>query len=353
MDQTGGNHNAEEPANTGIQDGTKDDGTNNPPRPPDRFFMVFWGFIGITVMVLAGIVRWNFLPPDGRYFWPASAEDYAAWGTWASAFGTIGAVYFAAQSIKTAIDAQKGTERELKADREHDRREREKERDLVREEREALKKETDRIALNEAGRLTFTYGWGPPSDVEYLEVQYRWHQESLERQERWMEALEAEEEADDKALRFVHVVITNESKDLVFEDLSLWLREEDVRVTEVSLSERHLPPTHGSGDQLEGTPPSWTLRSDYDPLYPPQKNQWALGSIAPRQQLMLKFSFATPQSYDEWSPLNLWPDEGRGYSTPRNLVLGYRDQAKRHWIRSTRSPRNAPHRLLEPSLLNV
>lgn len=64
-------------------------------------------FIAVAVTAIAGTVHWNFLPPGDRYIWPVSADDWAAWGTWASAFGAIGAVYFAAQSIKHTIEAQK------------------------------------------------------------------------------------------------------------------------------------------------------------------------------------------------------------------------------------------------------
>jgi hypothetical protein len=306
--------------------------------------LVFWTFIGVTVIVIAGIVRWNFLPPGNRYFWPISADDYAAWGAWASAFGAIGAVYFAAQSIKHAIEGQKGTERELKADREHDRLEREKERALVREEREALTKEADRIALNDARKLSFSYRSGPPSDSEYAEVQIRgWIAEEREHYER---AMDAEEEDDDRLLRFAHVLIKNASKDLVFEDLTLWLLEDSLKVTGVKIADRDAPPVRKSSDYLEGSPPKWNWRTDYEPVFPPGTNQWALGSVKANQQLMVQLFFETPQHYNDWDPTNLWPNE-QGYADPRNLILGYRDQAGRHWIRSTRSARNSPHRLLE------
>lgn len=344
MERNGGAESDGSSADKGSQKTTEEGvGANNPPRPPDRFFLVFWTFIGVTVIVLAGIVHWNFLPPDGRYFWPVAADDWAAWGTWASAFGAIGAVYFASQSIKHTIEAQKGTERELKADREHDRQEREKERDLVREEREALTKETDRMALIEAGKLSFRYGWGPPSDSDYWEVQSKWHEEDVARAAR---GIEAEEEDDDRQLRFAHVVITNVSKDLAFEDLSLWLREESLEVSGVSLAERYVPPGRRSGAHLEGSPPPWIWRRDFEPVFPPGSNQWALGAIRASSQLMVKLAFAAPQHYDDWDPINLWPEE-KGFASARNLILGYRDQAGRHWIRSTCSSRNAPHRFLD------
>lgn len=225
-----GGGSAEDPADKGSPEETEDgDGATN---PASGVQFVVWTSIGVAVIVIAGIVRWNFLPPSDRYFWPVSPDDWAAWGTWAGAFGAIGAVFFASQSIKHTLEAQKGTERELKADREHDGIEREKERALVREEREALTKEADRIALSDARKLSFTYRWGPPTDDQYLEVQHRWHQEELERYER---GIAAEEENDTRQLQFAHVVITNASKDLVFEDMSLWLPEESLTVTGVAL----------------------------------------------------------------------------------------------------------------------
>lgn len=341
MERAGRGGSSGDPADKASQEETEDgDDARNPARGGR---LVVWVSIGVAVIVTAGIVRWNFLPPNDRYFWPVSPDDWAAWGTWAGAFGAIGAVFFAAQSIKHTIEAQKGTERELKADREHDRIEREKERALVREEREALTKEADRVALNDAGKLSFTYRWGPPSDDQYLEVQHRWHQEELERHER---GIAAEEENDIRQLQFAHVVITNASRDLVFEDMSLWLVEEGLTVTDVALAERDVPPPRQSSDYMEGSPPEWTWRRDYEPVFPPGTNQWALGSIKASRQLMVKLSFATPQRYDDWDPINLWNDE-QGYATPRHLILGYRDQAGRHWIRSTRASRNSPQRLLE------
>lgn len=315
----------------------------------DRFLLVLGIFVGFTIIVLAGIVHWNFLPPNSRYFWPASADDWAAWGSWASAFGAIGAVYFAAQSIKHTIEAQKGTERELKADRQHDREEREKERDLVREEREALTKEADRIALNDAKKLTFTYGWGPPLDDQYLEVQHKRHQEEQAQHDRW---LTAEEDHDDQQLMFAHVVIDNYSTELVFTELCLWLAEDGPKVKKVDVAEREMPPpvAHPS-NSLDGTPPKWTWRSDYQPVFPEGMNQWSLGSIKAHRQLMVKLTFSEKQSYMDWSSGNLWRDES---SLPtRHLVLGYRDEAGRHWFRSTRTTRNLPQRLLETSAITT
>jgi hypothetical protein len=292
------------------------------------------------------------LPPGDRYFWPVSADDWAAWGTWASAVGAIGAVYFAAQSIKHTIEAQKGTERELKADREHDRQEREHERALVREEREALKVEIDQLALKEAHQLSFRYSWGPPpTDAEYWAVQADLWKSFEEDEARRQSGIEAEEEDDDRKLPFVHVLIKNGSKDLAFNDLSLWLLEEDLEVTAISLADRVVPPARRSGEYIEGSPPAWIWRDNYEDLFPPGTNQWSLGSIKASSQMLVKIEFATPQFYEEWNPIHLWPGQ-ETWAKPRNLILGYRDQAARHWVRSTRSPSNAPRRLLETKPLS-
>lgn len=304
----------------------------------------------ITCVVVAGIVRWNFLPANSRYFWPASADDWAAWGTWAGAFGSIGAVFFASQSIKHAIEAQRGTERELKKDRIHDRKEREKERTLVREEREALTKDADRIALNDARKLTFKYGWDAPVDSEYAEVQYKMSVAERENYERWMDAVE---EDDSRQLQSAFVLIQNSSKDNVFDDVTLWLREDTLKVTGVEVADRDAPPVRRSSDFLEGTPPKWSWRTDYEPVFPPDKNQWAFGSVSPGRQMLVKLSFATPQHYNDWDPIHLWADDEQGPADPRHLILGYRDSAGRHWIRSTRSARNMPQRLLDATSIAV
>lgn len=349
MNLTGGRESAKELADAGSQEEAKTGNeATSPPRPPDRFFLVFWTFIAVTVAAIAGIVRWNFLPPGDRYFWPASADDWAAWGSWASAVGAIGAVYFASQSIKHTIEAQKGTERELKADREHDRYEREQERALVREEREALKKEIDQLALKEARQLSFKYHWGPPPpDSEYQDVHDEQLQRLLEEDEaRRQSGIEAEEEDDERQLLFVHVVIRNRSKDLAFHDLSLWLREEDRKVTSISVADRVVPAARRSGEFLEGSPPAWIWRNDYEDLFPPGTNQWSLGSIKASSQMLVKLEFSTPQFYDDWADIHLWSSV-ETWAAPRNLILGYRDQEARHWVRSTRSRRNEPQRLLE------
>lgn len=299
-------------------------------------------------VVAAGIARWNFLPASSRYFLPASADDWAAWGTWAGAFGSIGAVFFASQSIKHAIEAQRGTERELKKDRVHDRTEREKERALVREEREALTKEADRIALNDALKLTFKYGWGAPDDAEYSEVQYRISVADREHYEQWLDAVE---EDDARQLQSAYVLIQNASKDNTFDDLTLWLREDTLNVTGVEVADRDAPPLRRSSEFLEGEPPKWQWRTDYEPVFPPGSNQWALGSVSPGRQMLMKLSFATPQNYNEWDPIHLWADDEQGPAHPRHLILGYRDSAGRRWIRSTRSARNQPHRLLDATSL--
>lgn len=349
LNLTDGGGSAEELADAGSQkEARTGDEANNPPRPPDRFFLVFWTFIALTVTAIAGIVRWNFLPPGDRYFWPASADDWAAWGTWASAVGAIGAVYFASQSIKHTIEAQKGTERELKADREHDRKEREHERELVREEREALKKQIDQLALKEARQLSFKYHWGPPPpDYDYLDVHDEQLQSLLEEDEtRRQSGIEAEEENDDRKLSFVHVVIRNRSRDLAFNDLSLWLREKDRKVTSISVADRVVPAAPRIGEFLEGSPPAWIWRNDYEEFFPPGTNQWSLGSIKASSQMLVKLEFATPQFYDDWDHVHLWSSH-ETWDDPRHLILGYRDQAARHWVRSTRSRRNEPQRLLE------
>lgn len=260
----------------------------------------------VTGVVIAGIVRWSFLPPSDRYFLPASPDDWAAWGTWAGAFGSIGAVFFASQSIKHAIEAQRGTERELKRDRIHDRIEREKERALVREEREALTKQVDRIALNEAQNLSFSYNAGLPADSEYAEVQIRWNDEEQRRYER---AMDAEEENDDQQTKSACVIIQNASKDLVFEDITLWLREDRLTVTGVEVADRDAPPVRKSSEYLDGTPPKWTWRTDFDSVFPSGTNQWALGSVKAGRQLVVKLSFANAQHYMDWDPMSLWADE--------------------------------------------
>lgn len=348
MDRTGGGESAEELAETGSQlEAETDDGANNPPRPPDPFFLVFWIFIAVTVLAIAGIVRWNFLPPGDRYFWPVSGDDWAAWGTWASAVGAIGAVYFAAQSIKHTIEAQKGTERELKADREHDRREREQERALVREEREALKQEIDQLALEEARQLSFKYHWGPPPpDSDYLVVQHEQWKNQEEYEALRQSGIEAEEEDDDRQLPFVHVLIRNDSKDLIFNDLSLWLLEKNLEVISISLADRGIPATRRSAEYLDGSPPAWVWRNDYEDLLLPGTNQWSLGSIQPSSQMLVKLEFKTSQFYDSWDPIHLWPPQ-QTWAKPRNLLFGYRDQAARHWVRSTRSSKNTPQRMME------
>jgi hypothetical protein len=334
LNRTGDGESAEEFVDTGNQD---DAGTNNPPRP-----LGFWILIAVTVLIIGGGVYWNFiLPPGDRYFWATSPDDWAAWGTWAGAVGSIGAVYFASLSIKHAIEAQKGTERELKRDRVHDREEREKERALVREEREALTKEVDRIALNEAGKLRFSYSTSMPLDSEYAEVQIKW---SAQEQSDPYEAVQE----DDYRTQVAYVVIENRSKDLVFNDITLWLREDRFKPIGVEVADRDAPPARESG-YLDGSPPKWTWRTDYEPEFPPGENQWALGSVNAGRQLLVKFSFADSHRFDEWSTENLWHDRP-GYDAPRHLILGYRDQAGRYWIRSTRSPRNRPQRLLEAKI---
>ena len=72
-----------------------------------RFFSHPTFLMGVGVIViLVGIFRWTTLPSNGRHFWPITAEDWAAWGTWAGAFGAVAALYFAARSVQHAIAAQ-------------------------------------------------------------------------------------------------------------------------------------------------------------------------------------------------------------------------------------------------------
>lgn len=342
MNLTGGGESAEDFADTGSQEESAGGaGTNSPPRPPDRFFLMFWGFIALTAAFLGGIICWNCLPPGDRYIWPTSPEAWSAWGTWAGAFGSIGAVYFASKSIRHAIEAQRGTERELKRDREHDREEREKERALVREEREALTKEVDRIALNEAGRLSFSYSTSMPPDDQYAEVQIRWQEQAQAQSdpsETWQE--------DDYKTEVAYVCIKNPSDELVFNDLTLWLREDRFTPINVEVADRDAPPARRTNDYLEGSPPKWTWRTDYDPEFPPGKSQWALGSVNGGRELLVRFTFAESHPIHEWSAESLRYD-GLGADAARHLILGYRDEAGRHWIRSTRSSRNRPQRLLE------
>lgn len=193
MGQVGGNMDVEGPADARIPIGadTVPEGSGSASSPDSEnnfrkvivFLKKHWIAIGIasTIGIVLSLWRWFTLPSNDRYLWPVTQDDWAAWGTWASAVGAIAAVAYASQSIKQAIETQKGTERELKADRQHDRDEREKERELVREERAELKQELDRIALHKASQLTFEYSWSWPVDSDYEEVQVRWHEADAER----------------------------------------------------------------------------------------------------------------------------------------------------------------------------
>lgn len=343
MNRTGGGVSAEEFVDTGSQEEAGAGvGSNDPPRCPDWFFRSFLGFIALTLVFLGGLICYSLLPPGNRYIWPTSPEAWAAWGTWAGAFGSIGAVYFASKSIRHAIEAQRGTERELKRDRVHDREEREKERALVREEREALTKEADRIALNEAGRLTFSYRTSMPQDEQYAEVQIKWNE--IEQALAQSDPSSAAQE-DDYKTQVAYVIIKNPS-DLVFNDITLWLREEKFTPSDVEVADRDAPPARATDDYLEGSPPKWTWRTDYDAEFPPGTNQWALGSISRGRELLVKFNFAESHPIHDWFAGNLWQNQP-GFDPPRHLILGYRDEAGRHWVRSTRSARNRPQRLLQ------
>lgn len=399
MEQPGGNTSDERNADTGNSAGQETAGSKgSSSRSP---FRGFW--LGVVIFagasILVGWIRWHTLPSDGRYIWPVSQADWTAWGTWAGALGAIAAVAFASLSIKQAIAAQQGaerkwaadrthdraereaerqlvrderaqlkqesdqiaraakkaidqaakaqraTKRELKADRRHDRAEREKERKLVREEREALKHELDQIALQKAAQLTFWYSWSPPSDSDYEEVEAQTR--AAEEKERLENGgfLSGEYGPDDQEQDHVFVLVRNSSEDATFEELTLQLAEDDLEVTRVDLCEREAPPTRRSAAKLPGKPPEWTSRTDL-PVALREGKQWTFGLIRPSRDFLLKLTFATPQRTNKWEMGYLWRTEAPNHDL-RHLILGYRDQEKRHWIRSTLSAKDVPFRLLE------
>lgn len=75
---------------------------------PQRRTTVKW-IAGISaalvILVLILLVRWHTLPTP-KYVWPRSADDWSAWGTIIGAVGTIAAVVYAAQTLKTSSAAQ-------------------------------------------------------------------------------------------------------------------------------------------------------------------------------------------------------------------------------------------------------
>lgn len=164
----------------------------------------------------------------------------------------------------------------------------------------------DQLALKEAHQLSFRYSWGPPpAEAEYWAVQVDLWKSFEENEARRQSGIEAEEEDDDRKLPFVHGLIENDSKDLAFNELSLWLLEEDLEVTAISLADRVFPPTRRSGEHIEGSPSAWIWRENYEDLFPPGTNQWSLGSIKASSRLLEKIEFATPQFYEEWNPIHL------------------------------------------------
>lgn len=354
MERSEGNTSDEENAGTGNSAGQEAGVPAD--SASDVSFRGFW--LGLASLVglglLIGFIRWATLPSDDRYIWPVSQADWTAWGTWAGALGAIAAVVFASLSIKQAIAAQKGAERKWEADRTHDRTERELERQLVREEREELKQELDQIALYEAGQLTFGYSWNRPLDNEYQAVQDRLESYEADRSARREQGdWSVEDEGvwpSDREHDHAFIVIRNGSEDIAFDELCLLLADEDeeneLEVTQVRLFERDVPLRRRGEQWLPGEPPAWIPRTDYEPDLPFKMKQWTLGSIKPKGEFMVELTFTTPQYDLDWTGHNPW-DPNVPKKNVRRVILGYRDQKKRHWIRSTRSDRNVPRRLLD------
>lgn len=76
---------------------------NSRKRPPMAGKLVL--VLLMLVAVILGLLRWVTLP-DPKYFWPAKAEDWSAWGTCLGAAGTILAVVYAARTLQSTTKAQ-------------------------------------------------------------------------------------------------------------------------------------------------------------------------------------------------------------------------------------------------------
>lgn len=72
----------------------------------------------LGVVMIIALVRWITLP-EPRHFWPRYADDWSAWGTCVGAVGTILAVIYAAETLKSTSAAQIIEQRDRRLEMDH------------------------------------------------------------------------------------------------------------------------------------------------------------------------------------------------------------------------------------------
>jgi len=250
----------------------------------------------VVALVAAGlgVLRWCTLP-EPKYFFPVTADDWAAWGAVVGSGGTIGAVIYAARTFKSSADAQLKEQHDRRQEMDH----------LERLEGEEAKK----LVLQVKGIPRAVDEWGTSFDVTGAVVE-----------------------------------LTNYSE-AMFSDLQLYIPRTSLKegnsITNVQIYA-------GVKKDKDGYPQSITRYSDrneirwHKPTLPLTPNaeltHFPLGDLPSGQAVRVVFDFEGPghEMSADWS---MRPSESDFVDERESLVcVSYVDHSGKHWMRSTHDP---------------
>lgn len=236
----------------------------------------------ILLMAIAGIVLWCALSPSW-YLWPTSADDWAAWGTCIGAVGTILAVIYAAQTLKSTAAAQLEESRDRK------------------------------------------------TQMDFLEAQ-----EAQNAKQLWPTAEGRSLEAYSADAAGGAIVVWNTSDEQSFHDVQVFVAEKSLEPG-VTLTNIKVKRTQQIFDSfIDG----WRVDEDSweditpQPVILPNKNYWSLGTVGPRECRKVAFDFSPP--YEQLLDWTNQHNEVDGFSRPKKmLAVTYVDQKGREWLRTS------------------
>lgn len=259
-----------------------------------------WRAMGLLALVVAiglGIFRWCTLQ-EPKYFWPQSAEDWAAWGAVVGSGGTIGAVIYAARTFKKSADVQRNEQRD---------------RHLEMDYLEGMDaKEATKLKLLVTGRLADGEDRKPESLLSGARIELRNYS--------------------GKKFRDLQVVIPNETLGMGNSLCNVEFQKG------IFFGADKVP--RAINNLVEEEKITW---QDFLPKFPrnAEMTLFPLSDLPAGEALVIRFDFDDPtlEHNDKWSyPPDPWSEEQQ-----RDILVSvsYVDEKGMHWMRSTMDDGNA------------